>query len=465
MLNRASAAAALLLLFSACATDAEPDGSATPFDDEFPVSEHDPLFDGAPANDSLPLEPRFKAVYPRQFSDLIATQSPVKSQGSRGVCSIFATAALMEHLYIKGNVLPNPDFSEQYLQWSTKSQLGSYRNTEGSNNDANLRAITRFGIVAENDWRYESQPWGPSNDAACVRGQESLPTRCYTNGEPPASALSATKYSLPTGRFVNNRSIKTELFEKKTAVAIGLTFFYQAWNHRASELPINDAAWRMGVVTYPNTVDEERSLAKRAGHAVLIVGWDDDLEVPTYDENGDPIVDASGNPVTEKGFWIFKNSWGTTSFGVSNPYGAGYGYLSMRYVAEHASAYTTNPPVVTIPSRSYSATPAAAIPDNAPAGITSVITISDAGSIGTLSLTTDITHSYRGDLRVTLTRGTQTITLHDRTGGSADDLKQTFPVTAFNGQSLAGTWTLTVVDTAAQDAGRLNGWTLTATTR
>jgi hypothetical protein len=37
----------------------------------------------------------------------------------------------------------------------------------------------------------------------------------------------------------------------------------------------------------------------------------------------------------EKGFWLFKNSWGTASFGVENPYGAGYGWLSYRYVDEY----------------------------------------------------------------------------------------------------------------------------------
>jgi hypothetical protein len=263
MRYRLSAAAAAVL-FSACAIDADPDTRPTPFDDEFPVSSRDEIFAGAPDNATIPLETAHKAIYPDQFSTLIAQQSPVKSQGSRGVCSIFATAALMEHLYIKGNVLPNPDFSEQYLQWSAKVEARTFTSTEGSNNESNLRAINRFGIVAENDWRYESLPWSESNDPACVSGQENLPTRCYTNGEPPASARAATKYKLPAGRFVNNRSIKTVLFEQKSAVAIGLTFFYQAWNHRASELRVNNAAWRQGVVLYPNQVDKDRSLAKRA---------------------------------------------------------------------------------------------------------------------------------------------------------------------------------------------------------
>jgi len=340
---------ATLLLASAC-VGGSIDGSSTtdpgvaPVDDEFPVSDHDPLFDGAPANDSLPVLSS-RAALPRQFSELVAEQSPVKSQGRRGVCSIFATVALMEHLYIKEGSVPDPDFSEQYLQWSAKNQVGAFANTEGSNANVNLQAIRQFGIVTEDKSPYESLPWNTSNDPACTGG-EGLPTRCYTNGDPPQAARDAQKWKLPRGRFLNNRSIKAHLRDKRTAVVVGFTFFYQAWNHRASTLPVNAEAWARGAVIYPNETDKQASLEHRAGHAVVIVGWDDDHEEPIRDENGDPVLDASGNPVMEKGFYIFKNSWGTWSFGVDNPYGAGYGYISMRYVDEYANAYVSDVPVL-----------------------------------------------------------------------------------------------------------------------
>ena len=102
-----------------------PDDGPSPYDDDYPVSGYDPLFQGAPNNDELPEEGKADAVYPAKFTDLLATQSSVKSQGSRGVCSIFATVALMEHLYLKEGSLPDPDFSEQYLQWSAKNEANS----------------------------------------------------------------------------------------------------------------------------------------------------------------------------------------------------------------------------------------------------------------------------------------------------------------------------------------------------
>jgi hypothetical protein len=46
----------------------------------------------------------------------------------------------------------------------------------------------------------------------------------------------------------------------------------------------------------------------------------------------------------EKGFYIFKNSWGTNIFGVTNPYGAGYGYIAQRYITDFGTAYVTSVP-------------------------------------------------------------------------------------------------------------------------
>src|SRR5690606_4833236 len=161
--------------------------------------DYETLFAGAPANDLLPDENKADAIYPAQFSDPIQWDTPVKSQGSRGVCSIFSTVALMEHLYNKEGTLQDPDFSEQYLQWSVKFQVNSFPNSEGSNAYYNLRAISEYGIVEEAVDPYEPFPWGVADDPACD-GSDAQPTRCYTNGEPSAEALAARKYKLPRGR-------------------------------------------------------------------------------------------------------------------------------------------------------------------------------------------------------------------------------------------------------------------------
>ena len=215
------------------------------------------------------------------------------------------------------------------------------------------------------------------------------------------------------------------------------------------------------------------------------------------DGEGKPILE-NGVPKKEKGFWIFKNSWGTAGFGINHPTGPGYGYLSYKYVQEYGSAVTAEIPVLeqqgevcddatdrdedgdgqancddsdcashpacggNNTAHTYTASPAAAIPDDSTTGVSNTISVSDTGTITDVKLTVDITHTYRGDLKVTLSKGATSKVVFDSTGGSADDLKQTFTVTGITG-SLAGDWTLKVEDGAAQDVGTLNSWTLEVT--
>lgn len=101
-----------------------------------------------------------------------------------------------------------------------------------------------------------------------------------------------------------------------------------------------------------------------------------------------------------------------------------------------------------------------AIPDNNPTGIASTINVELAGRLTSVAVNVDITHTYQGDLKVMLVKGNQTLTLHNRTGGSADDIKRTFDAPALNGTAAAGAWTLKVVDGAGQDVGTLNKWSL-----
>jgi len=72
-----------------------------------------------------------------------------------------------------------------------------------------------------------------------------------------------------------------------------------------------------------------------------------------------------------------------------------------------------------------------------------------------------IEHTWIGDLRVSLEHGGRSFVLHDRTGGSADDLMATFDVALPAGLDARGAWRLHVADQAALDEGRLLGWELT----
>jgi hypothetical protein len=103
----------------------------------------------------------------------------------------------------------------------------------------------------------------------------------------------------------------------------------------------------------------------------------------------------------------------------------------------------------------FTATPNASIPDNSTTGVTVDVPVTGVtGSVG-LAVTVDIEHTWRGDLVVEVLKdGTAVKKLHDRTGGSADNLQQTFTLTAAEvGSSPNGRWSLRVVDTAAADLG------------
>ena len=99
------------------------------------------------------------------------------------------------------------------------------------------------------------------------------------------------------------------------------------------------------------------------------------------------------------------------------------------------------------------------IPDNDAAGITSTIEISDVVQIFGVNADVNITHTWSGDLLVTLTSpaGTEVV-LSNRAGGSADDIIKSWDLSDFNGEMVAGTWTLFVSDNVGADTCTLNSW-------
>lgn len=493
-------AGASLLAGSVLGCNQSPTGDDPLTFEEAQVSDLAALMDGAPSNDTLAEEGKADERLPARY-DLLAIQSPVRNQARRGTCTIFATTALMESLYVAEGTIPNPDFSEQFLQWSTKRELGRFTMSEGSNPEANLGAISRFGIVEESVWPYETSAWGASNDPACTGDEDSRPIQCFTNGEPPASALMAQRFTLPAGRWINSRasSIQSYMVNNHLPVVVSGTFFYQAWSHGGSMLPVSSDRKRHGVVQYPSAEDQTDSRMRPAGHGILLVGFDNEMRVQRIDAMGQPEVDAMGQPVYDTGFYLFKNSW-NTSWSTEQVEGttthpAGFGWISQRYVQEFMTAYVSGLPRVTqrevcddlrdndrdgqtdcmdtdcamaaacqMPTMGgTTAAPHAAIPDNSPAGVSSSIEITEAGQIASLAVDLDITHTYRGDLKITLSHGDQNVTVVDRQGAGEDNIVEAFSLADFNGAEALGTWTLTVVDTARADTGTLNNWGLRIT--
>ncbi len=140
-------------------------------------------------------------------------------------------------------------------------------------------------------------------------------------------------------------------------------------------------------------------------------------------------------------------------------------------------------------NRAYCRTPNLAIPDNDETGVSDSMPLTARGTISDLDVTVRINHTYVSELSARLTRtpGGQAIELFSSVfcpGGGVDvilddegdgpvatacsqtppavggALIPTEPLSAFDGQALAGTWRLQITDHATVDTGTLVEWCL-----
>ncbi|MGH8081002.1 MAG: S8 family peptidase, partial [Lysobacter sp.] len=114
-------------------------------------------------------------------------------------------------------------------------------------------------------------------------------------------------------------------------------------------------------------------------------------------------------------------------------------------------------------TQSYSNGTDYSIPDNNATGVSSTITVSgrtgNAPSNAQVSI--NIVHPYKGDLIVDLIAPDGSVyNLHNRTGGSADNVSGTYTVN-LSSEALNGAWKLRAADRAAADVGNIDTWTIT----
>ncbi|MFY9943949.1 MAG: proprotein convertase P-domain-containing protein [Desulfobacterales bacterium] len=107
------------------------------------------------------------------------------------------------------------------------------------------------------------------------------------------------------------------------------------------------------------------------------------------------------------------------------------------------------------------------IPDNSPVGIERVLQIAGDPVIRDIAVAVDITHPWVGDLRVTLLPPVGgPVVLHDRQGGSGDNVVRTWRsgemagLTTLRGQPGGGQWRLAIADLSGRDVGKLNRWSI-----
>jgi hypothetical protein len=120
------------------------------------------------------------------------------------------------------------------------------------------------------------------------------------------------------------------------------------------------------------------------------------------------------------------------------------------------------PPVVDVPPTKFTSNVRVAIPDNNKTGITSSLLVSETPKGRKVVIGLQVKHPYIGDLSIkVLAADGKSAILHQRAGGSSDDIDKSYEVTSSLGQvSAAGSYKLVVQDLAARDVGNLISWSV-----
>jgi subtilisin-like proprotein convertase family protein len=229
------------------------------------------------------------------------------------------------------------------------------------------------------------------------------------------------------------------------------------------------------------------------------------LAVTTTVQNttGSPIASVSGSMTANNGAQVTggTSNWPTVAAGQNATNDPPFTVkLPEAQACESKPALTvsvTGPngpvavPVQTVsvgkPSFTNSTDVPKAIPDADNTGVNSTLTLPGTGNVSDLDVRIgSLTHTYLGDLAISLTHAGTTVVLLDGKGGDKDNfvdlvlddeaadpitgsLQSTAgditgryrpmePLSAFDGHSRSGAWVLNVRDTGPEDVGTLNAW-------
>ncbi len=231
-----------------------------------------------------------------------------------------------------------------------------------------------------------------------------------------------------------------------------------------------------------------------------------DANLEFYEGNGGAYFDVNFSPRVFNGNIIYTAVGGTSAtidFDCSN-LGENLVEVTSTDAAGNSSTCTATvnvldetAPIITcvgptIPTEmvTVSETVGLPIPDNDPVGLSSTITVTDSFPLTDLNVDVDITHTWVGDLTITLESpaGTTALIFDGPTDGcNGDDMAITFDdesanslscepgppafpladyipsnaLDVFDGEDTVGDWILTVADNVGADTGTLNSWGFT----
>ncbi len=241
--------------------------------------------------------------------NLIDLMPPVRDQKSRGTCVAHACAAVREYL-LGPDASTTANLSEQFLYWACKAR--DNWPGEGTWIKVGMEVLQAEGICAETVW-----PYNPDK----IAGNEG-------QGPAPAGAAeAAVAYKITQGDLLQARWVSSmkETLAAGRPVAFAVPV-YRYW--------LTEPAKSTGDLRMPLTNE-----ASIGGHAMAIVGYQDDATVPGG------------------GYFMIRNSWGESWAGKS-VLAAGYGRLPYEFISKYSrSAYTAAAPKPVQPQPQPTPTP------------------------------------------------------------------------------------------------------------
>lgn len=221
---------------------------------------------------------------------LMDSTFPIRDQGGRGTCVAFATVALREYL-----IGCAASLSEQFLYWACK-QLDGFPEEAGTFIGTAMCALSTQGVCEQNTW-----PYNPEHD----------PTNESQDPPPDGAKTQALSFIMPNTRTVAQHCVN--LYKQILSGTDGngsmpvviATLVFNSWFRSA-------ATHQTGKITMP--LPGEMPLP--GGHAMLIVGYQDDPSVPGG------------------GYFIVRNSW-SDAWAAQSPEAPGHALMPYAYIERY----------------------------------------------------------------------------------------------------------------------------------
>jgi C1A family cysteine protease len=231
------------------------------------------------------------AMLGKSSTDLSEHCSPIENQGSIGSCTANAGVALVEY-YERRARGEHVDASRLFLYKTTRNLL-KFEGDTGAYLRTTMGALVLFGVPPEKYWPYtDSKPeYDREPTAFCYAFAQSYQALQYFRLDQPND--------LPRKKLLSR--IKAMLL-----AGLPVMFGFSVYSSISQ-------AHVSGMIPYPSPGDD-----RSGGHAVLAVGFNDDIEIKNENGSEEPTVGAIK----------IRNSWGTG-------WGAGgYGWLPYKYVLQ-----------------------------------------------------------------------------------------------------------------------------------